>query len=73
MNEIYDMFLRTLTADIYDANLPIREHILKDKDIERTKNKDYTSNFLRLRHLKVNLSTNLQKIYKSNLLFKIVT
>ena len=26
------MFLRTLT-DIYDANFPIREYILKDKDI----------------------------------------
>ena len=27
------MFLRTLT-DIYDANFPIREYILKDKDIK---------------------------------------
>ena len=33
VNEIYDMFLRTLT-DIYDANFPIREYILKDKDIK---------------------------------------
>ena len=32
MNEIYDTFLETLT-DIYDANFPIREYILKDKDI----------------------------------------
>ena len=30
VNEIYDMFLKTLT-DIYDANFPIREYILKDK------------------------------------------
>ena len=30
VNEIYDMFLRTLT-DIYDANFTIREYILKDK------------------------------------------
>ena len=29
MNEIYDMFLKT-----YDANFPIREYILKDKDIK---------------------------------------
>ena len=27
------MFLRTL-SDIYDANFPIREYILKDKDIK---------------------------------------
>ena len=27
------MFLRTLT-DIYDANFPIQEHILKDKNIK---------------------------------------
>ena len=59
VNKIYGMFLRTLT-DIYDANFPIREHILKDKDIKspwiskglkkssKTK-KDYTSNFLRVR------------------------
>ena len=33
VNEIYDTFLRTLT-DIYDANFPIREYILKDKDIK---------------------------------------
>ena len=33
MNEIYDTFLKTLT-DIYDANFPIREYILKDKDIK---------------------------------------
>ena len=33
MNEIYDTFLKTLT-DICDANLPIREYILKDKDIK---------------------------------------
>ena len=33
MNEIYDTFLKTLT-DIYDANFPIREHILKDKDMK---------------------------------------
>ena len=35
VNEIYDMFLRTLT-DIYDVNFPIREYlkILKDKDIK---------------------------------------
>ena len=33
MNEIYDMFLRILT-DIYDANFPIREYILKDIDIK---------------------------------------
>ena len=31
MNEIYDTFLRTLT-DIYDANFPVQEYILKDKD-----------------------------------------
>ena len=31
-NEIYDTFLKTLT-DIYDANFPIREYILKVKDI----------------------------------------
>ena len=30
VNEIYDMFLRTLT-DIYDANFTIWEYILKDK------------------------------------------
>ena len=34
VNEIYDMFLRTL-ADIYDATFPIREYTLKDKDIKR--------------------------------------
>ena len=33
MNEIYDTFLKTLT-DIYDANFPIREYILIDKDIK---------------------------------------
>ena len=33
MNEICDTFLKTLT-DIYDANFPIREYILKDKDIK---------------------------------------
>ena len=33
MNEIYDTFLKTLT-DIYDANFPICEYILKDKDIK---------------------------------------
>ena len=33
VNEIYDIFLRALT-DIYDANLPIREKTLKDKDIK---------------------------------------
>ena len=33
MNEIYDTFLKTLT-DIYDDNFPIREYILKDKDIK---------------------------------------
>ena len=33
MNEIYDTFLETLT-DIYDANFPIWEYILKDKDIK---------------------------------------
>ena len=33
MNEIYDTFLKILT-DIYDANFPIREYILKDKDIK---------------------------------------
>ena len=32
MNEIYDTFLKT--ADIYDANFPMREYILKDKDIK---------------------------------------
>ena len=33
VNEIYDTFLKTLT-DIYDANFPMREYILKDKDIK---------------------------------------
>ena len=33
MNEIYDTFLKALT-DIYDPNFPIREYILKDKDIK---------------------------------------
>ena len=33
MNEICDTFLKTLT-DIYDANFPIQEHILKDKGIK---------------------------------------
>ena len=33
MNEIYDTFLKTLT-DMYDANFPIRDYILKDKDIK---------------------------------------
>ena len=33
VNEIYGMFLRTLT-DIYDANFSIREYIRKDKDIK---------------------------------------
>ena len=76
MNEIYDTFLKTLT-DIYDANFPIREYILKDKDIKspwiskglkkssKTK-KGYTSNFLRLRHLKMNLSTKTIKVYSKN-------
>ena len=59
MNEIYDTFLKTLT-DIYDANFPIREYILKDKDIKSPwiskglkksskPNKGYTSNFFRLK------------------------
>ena len=33
VNEIYDTFLKTL-IDIYDANFPIREYILKDKNIK---------------------------------------
>ena len=33
VNEIYDTFLKTLT-DIYDDNFPIREYILKEKDIK---------------------------------------
>ena len=33
VNEIYDTFLKILT-DIYDANFPIHEYILKDKDIK---------------------------------------
>ena len=33
MKEIYETFLKTLT-DIYDVNFPIREYILKDKDIK---------------------------------------
>ena len=33
VNEIYDTFLKTLT-DIYDANFPIREYLLKIKDIK---------------------------------------
>ena len=33
MNEIYDTFLKTLT-DIYNVNFPIREYILKNKDIK---------------------------------------
>ena len=33
VNEVYDTFLKTLT-DIYDASFPIREYILKDKDIK---------------------------------------
>ena len=33
MNEIYDTLLKTLT-DIFDASFPIREYILKDKDIK---------------------------------------
>ena len=33
VNEIYDTFLKTLT-NIYDANFPIREYILKGKDIK---------------------------------------
>ena len=33
MNKIYDTFLKTLT-DIYDANFPIREYVLRDKDIK---------------------------------------
>ena len=32
VNEIYDTFLKT--TDIYDANFPMREYILKDKDIK---------------------------------------
>ena len=35
MNEIFDTFLKTLT-DIYDANFPICEYILKDKDVKST-------------------------------------
>ena len=55
VNEIYHRFLKTLN-DIYDANFPIREYVLKDKDIKspwiskglknpQRQNKDYTSNF----------------------------
>ena len=33
VNEIYDTFLKILTY-IYDAYFPIREYILKDKDIK---------------------------------------
>ena len=33
LNKIYGTLLKTLT-DIYDANFPIREYILKDKDIK---------------------------------------
>ena len=76
VNEIYDTFLKTLT-DIYDANFPIREYILKDKDIKshwirrglknpQTQNKGYTSNFVRLRLLKMNLSTRTIKVYLKN-------
>ena len=74
--QIYDTFLRTLT-DIYDANFLIREHILKDKTPNplrstkvlknpRRKNKDYTSNFLRQRRLRISLSTKLTKVYLKN-------
>ena len=76
VNEIYDTFLKILT-DIYDANFPIREYILKDKDIKShwirkglknplTQNNGYTSNFVRLRHLKMNLSTRTIKVYLKN-------
>ena len=33
MNKMYDTFLKILT-DIYDANFPTCEYILKDKDIK---------------------------------------
>ena len=76
MNEIYDTLLKTL-IDIYEANFPICKYILKDKDIKspwiskglknpQRQNKGYTSNFLRLRHLKMNLSTKTTKIYSKN-------
>ena len=76
VNEIHDTFLRTMT-EIYDANSSIREYILKEKDIESPwiskglrksskKNKNYTSSFLRLRHLKRNLSTKPTKVYSKN-------
>ena len=76
VNEIYHRFLKTLN-DIYDANFPIREYVLKDKDIKspwiskglknpQRQNKGYTSNFLRLRHLKMNPSTKTTKVYSKN-------
>ena len=40
VNEIYDTFLRRLT-DIYDANFPMREYILKDKDIKIPLDQDF--------------------------------
>ena len=74
VNEIYDTFLRTVT-DIYNAHFPIPEYILKDikpywisKLLRnpRRKNKNYESDFLRLRHLKMNLSRKPTKVYSKN-------
>ena len=73
VNKIYDTFLKTLT-DIYDANFPIREYILKDKDIKspwiskglKNPQRQSKGNFFRLRHLKMNLSTKATKVYLKN-------
>ena len=76
VSEISDTFLKTLT-DIYNTNFPTREYILKNKDIKSSwiskglyeswkQKKNYTSNFFRLRHLKMNLNTKPTKVYLKN-------
>ena len=73
VNEIYDTFLKTLT-DIYDANFPIREYILKDKDIKspwiskglKISSKTKQRLDIKFKHLKMNLSTKTTKVYSKN-------
>ena len=73
VDEIYNTFLKTLT-DIFDADFSIREYNPKDKDIKppwiskglkkySKKKQKLCIKFLRITHLKMNLSTKPTKVY----------
>ena len=72
VNEIYDTFLGTLT-DIYDANFPIREYILKDKDIKSPwiskglKKSSKKKQKLYIKFIEDDLSIKPTKVYSKNL------